>query len=133
MCGERLAANEQERLSHVHECMGSEGGSDSDQSYEEYTWCNVTRVRATSMLDPTTRASRCMWNIIPSGGHGTLLSSPGLVNGTVIAEEGGGAEEVDVEEDTTDLYGPPQYFLSNQITECSHMISTSHLQQVLRE
>lgn len=32
--------------------------SDSETSYEEYTWCNETRVRATSMLDPITRASK---------------------------------------------------------------------------
>ena len=45
----------------MNECLGveEEGQSSESESYEEYTWCNVTRVRATSMLTPEARASEC--------------------------------------------------------------------------
>lgn len=33
------------------------GSDSSGEEYEEYTWCNQTRIRATSLLTPQTRAS----------------------------------------------------------------------------
>ena len=47
---------------HVNECLSreeerEESSSDSE-TYEEYTWCDETRVRATSMLTPQARASK---------------------------------------------------------------------------
>ena len=31
--------------------------SSGSEEYEEYTWCNMTRIRTTSLLSPQTRAS----------------------------------------------------------------------------
>ena len=48
---------------HVNECLRraqeeEEGGSgSSEEEGQYYTWCNVTRVRATSLLSPQARAS----------------------------------------------------------------------------
>ena len=78
MCNARLPSDDESRAAHVDSCLreqqgggggglgegGGEGGeeteaaADSDsESYEEYTWCNTTRIRTTSLLSPQTRAS----------------------------------------------------------------------------
>ena len=60
VCGEKLSSIEEEASLHVDSCLkDQEGGSgaSSGDEYEEYTWCNVTRVRATSMLSAEARAS----------------------------------------------------------------------------
>lgn len=62
MCYCPLPLEESVAEAHVDECLGSavrESDASSDSEvYEEYTWCNVTRVRATSMLTPEARASK---------------------------------------------------------------------------
>ena len=62
VCGERLSSIEEEASLHVDTCLkdqeGDSGASSGEgDQYEEYTWCNVTRVRATSMLSAEVRAS----------------------------------------------------------------------------
>lgn len=65
VCACTLSSEEGMAEAHVDACLGgggagpgSVGGDSSDsEEYEEYTWCNVTRVRATSMLSPQARAS----------------------------------------------------------------------------
>ena len=60
VCGEKLSSIEEEASLHVDSCLKDQEGSSeasSDDEYEEYTWCNVTRVRATSMLSAEARAS----------------------------------------------------------------------------
>ena len=78
VCSVRLPPDDEGRVVHVDSCLreqqgggggglgegGGEGGeeteaaADSDsESYEEYTWCNTTRIRTTSLLSPQTRAS----------------------------------------------------------------------------
>lgn len=42
--------------------QGSDSESSGSETYEEYTWCNMTRIRTTSMLSPKTRASQ--WEIL---------------------------------------------------------------------
>ena len=59
MCNTPLSADQEVALSHVDEHLGEESGSSGDETYEEYTWCNVTRVRASSMLTAEARASEC--------------------------------------------------------------------------
>jgi len=91
--------------------------SDSSDSevYEEYTWGDITRVRATSMLDARTRASE--FSFSGCSGVCQLPASPlpqhlytDLFNGTVILNE---AEEenciLDVEGDSSEVYGPSQF------------------------
>ncbi len=59
VCGTLLPADLEAASSHVAGCLAERGGSSESsegESYEEYTWCNVTRVRATSMLSPQARA-----------------------------------------------------------------------------
>jgi len=45
---------------HVSECLqvAARESDGSDDEYEQYTWCNVTRVRTTSLLSPEARASK---------------------------------------------------------------------------
>ncbi len=74
ICSCQLPSDDSSRVTHIDGCLrdqqGSlaEGGereevtgvasSDSeDETYEEYTWCNTTRIRTTSLLSPQTRAS----------------------------------------------------------------------------
>ena len=79
VCNVQLPLDDESRAAHVDSCLreqqGGGGGSlsegggggrggeteaaaDSDsESYEEYTWCNTTRIRTTSLLSPQTRAS----------------------------------------------------------------------------
>jgi hypothetical protein len=61
VCSVRLPPDEESRAAHVDGCLGGGGGeadTDSDsEGYEEYTWCNTTRIRTTSLLSPQTRAS----------------------------------------------------------------------------
>lgn len=40
-----------------HSLDMEDGSSGSEEEYEEYTWCNTTRIRATSLLSPQARAS----------------------------------------------------------------------------
>ena len=63
-CGIQLPADDEQAAIHVSSCQGqlSAGSSDSEE-YEEYTWCNVTRVRATSMLSAETRASELVYHL----------------------------------------------------------------------
>ncbi len=59
VCGVVLPADQEAASSHVASCLaerGEESSGSEDESYEEYTWCNVTRVRATSLLSPQARA-----------------------------------------------------------------------------
>lgn len=59
VCGTVLPADEEAASSHVASCLterGESGDNSDEESYEEYTWCNVTRVRATSLLSPQARA-----------------------------------------------------------------------------
>ena len=60
VCDARLPADEEAASAHVASCLHDNGdSSDSeDVTYEEYTWCDVTRVRATSLLSPEARASK---------------------------------------------------------------------------
>ena len=49
---------EQQQTRLRQEAGAEEFDSDSSgEEYEEYTWCNQTRIRATSLLTPQTRAS----------------------------------------------------------------------------
>lgn len=61
VCDHTLPPGDAAAQAHVDACLraGGDGtvGSSDDESFEEYTWCNVTRVRATSMLSPQARAS----------------------------------------------------------------------------
>ena len=60
VCSCPLPSDEGVASAHVTECLerAGPGSSDSEEEeYEEYTWCNMTRVRATSMLSPQARAS----------------------------------------------------------------------------
>lgn len=82
VCSIRLPPDDGSRVAHIDGCLreqqqgslaeggGGGGGrgreeetaNDSDsESYEEYTWCNTTRIRTTSMLSPQTRASRAFY------------------------------------------------------------------------
>lgn len=72
-----------------HTVEAASSSSDSEE-YEEYTWCDVTRVRATSLLDAGTRAN--------------------IFNGTLItpADEASSCD-LDIETDSSRLYGPTQY------------------------
>ena len=69
VCGVQLPSDES-AATHVDVCLeqqqarlGEEAGAEvsgsdsSGEEYEEYTWCNQTRIRATSLLTPQTRAS----------------------------------------------------------------------------
>ena len=69
VCDTPLSSDESVARTHVNRCLGieeeeeeDEGGAGGDSSgsetYEEYTWCNETRVRATSMLTAQARASK---------------------------------------------------------------------------
>ena len=60
VCESPLSPDENLAHTHVNNCLGTGGEEDSSdgETYEEYTWCNVTRVRATSMLSPEARASK---------------------------------------------------------------------------
>ena len=77
MCGVSLSSDQTEARAHVNECLGEEGreeevGNSDSETYEEYTWCDVTRVRATSMMTPQARASeevgvaKCVINLFPT-------------------------------------------------------------------
>ena len=71
VCSIRLPSDDGSRVAHIDGCLReqqaslAEGGaaaadlsSDSEsETYEEYTWCNTTRIRTTSLLTPQTRAS----------------------------------------------------------------------------
>ena len=66
VCDKSLPEGVSAAQTHVNQCLGvedageqeeEEEGSTDSETYEEYTWCNVTRVRATSMLSPEARAS----------------------------------------------------------------------------
>lgn len=101
---------------HVHTMLVRLQSDSSDSEvYEEYTWGDITRVRATSMLDARTRASE--FSFSGCSGVCQLPASPlpqhlytDLFNGTVILNE---AEEenyiLDVEGDSSEVYGPSQY------------------------
>ena len=69
VCGAQLPADEDAASFHVANCLAVRGETNDseDGSYEEYTWCNVTRVRATSLLSPQARASKCslLWSPPP--------------------------------------------------------------------
>ncbi|XP_064391304.1 E3 ubiquitin-protein ligase RNF220-like [Halichondria panicea] len=94
VCGAQLSTDEETASFHVANCLAESGETNDDSedgSYEEYTWCNVTRVRATSLLSPQARA-----NIF----NGTVMSSAGDTSMDI---------EVDVEEDDTATYGPAQF------------------------
>ncbi len=61
VCGAQLSTDEETASFHVANCLAESGETNDDSedgSYEEYTWCNVTRVRATSLLSPQARASK---------------------------------------------------------------------------
>ena len=71
VCGIELSSDDDSKAAHIDGCLreqqtqvggvvGGDGGgaTDSDsETYEEYTWCNRTRIRTTSLLSPQTRAS----------------------------------------------------------------------------
>ncbi len=136
VCNMPLPAEEGMAQAHVNECLGTssregEGRGRSseeeeEESYEEYTWCNVTRVRATSMLTAEARASE--GNIVvdtpslspslsspPHYHHRTTITTFFLLlldmfDGTLISKVDTSLDgEVDVEEDETEIYGPVQY------------------------
>lgn len=59
-----VEVGERDRCSEARQSLlpllqAASSSSDSEE-YEEYTWCDVTRVRATSLLDAGTRASECV-------------------------------------------------------------------------
>ena len=77
VCGVELPSAEEGRREHIDSCLEEqtrrlqqsggvalgEGSSGSEEEeYEEYTWCNMTRIRTTSLLSPETRASGCGYN-----------------------------------------------------------------------
>ena len=78
VCNIQLPSDDASRAAHIDSCLseqqqasagggelaegGERGGGEEDgdsdgESYEEYTWCNTTRIRTTSLLSPQTRAS----------------------------------------------------------------------------
>ena len=78
VCSIRLPSDDERRSAHIDGCLREqqqdslaegggggreeETGADSDsESYEEYTWCNTTRIRTTSLLSPQTRASKAIF------------------------------------------------------------------------
>lgn len=73
VCNCPLPADEGEAEAHVEECLSREGGGTEDSSdsetYEEYTWCDETRIRATSMLTPQARASKNPRGVLESPSH----------------------------------------------------------------
>lgn len=96
VCNCPLPSDEGVAQTHVTECLRrageGDGGSSDSEEYEEYTWCNVTRVRATSMLSPQARAN--------------------MFDGTVISKGESSLNEeevVNVEDDETTTYGPAQF------------------------
>ena len=78
VCALSLPSDASAAEAHVDACLGEGGGAGGEDSsdsevYEEYTWCNVTRVRATSMLTPEARASEdCVACCLNSLSHAFL-------------------------------------------------------------
>lgn len=112
VCACPLPSDESVAEAHVTECLSRAArDSDSEDGYEEYTWCNVTRVRATSMLSPQARASE-RGSCIGEYTTLTLPSTPvDMFDGTIISKGESSLEnecEVNVEDDETATYGPPQ-------------------------
>lgn len=79
VCNIQLPSDDASRAAHIDSCLseqqqasagggelaeggerggGEEEGDSDGESYEEYTWCNTTRIRTTSLLSPQTRASQ---------------------------------------------------------------------------
>lgn len=112
VCSVQLPSD-QSRTDHIDACLeeqerrlqsmadGVDSGSvssGSEEEYEEYTWCNMTRIRTTTLLSPETRAS--MFNA-------AVISRP---------SDTSFEETVDVEEDATAVYGPPQFSEDDVVT-----------------
>lgn len=58
VCDVRLPVDQEAASSHVASCLAeAEESGDSENGYEEYTWGDETRVRATSLLSHRERAS----------------------------------------------------------------------------
>ncbi len=55
-----LSSDQAAASTHVNKCLGEEGDASGgeEEEYEEYTWCGVTHVRATSMMSVQARASK---------------------------------------------------------------------------
>ena len=81
VCNIQLPSDDASRAAHIDSCLseqqqasagggelaeggerggGEEEGDSDGESYEEYTWCNTTRIRTTSLLSPQTRASESL-------------------------------------------------------------------------
>lgn len=72
VCSIQLPSDDDSRVAHIDDCLrdqqhslaeegereGTASSDSEDETYEEYTWCNTTRIRTTSLLSPQTRASK---------------------------------------------------------------------------
>jgi hypothetical protein len=113
VCEVRLAGNEEENASHVEMCLST----CHDEEYEEYTWGDVTRIRAVSLLPGSQSAS-------------TSNSASTTPKAKKEAEED---LELNVDEDESRLFGSAQYTEKDiiKVTRKTHPVEQSDASPLL--